>query len=521
MLPSVDNKGDPHYILVSNAPFTMAALNLCEDLWASILSFIAITATTCTTDTANRKQQLDSKREDDIDRYETAERSLRCTCKALRQILTSEPYYRAKVIDTYQKLNDGDEKGKQRSSANNRSAWPSAACVGGWRALNGILSHYAPLEGWYTVCDAWPWGLLVLCQFQEGKFCGDVVRAVTEANGDVTNSADSKQLRYHDYSERVFEISFEKGGEAKCEIVGTSAFRFGVLSAPASLRATGQHHVAFPRNGGILFQISDIAEFRPPPRYDLWTQRFVENFSDIETPSAVDLIKCLMNRQEGCERILLEYLDGPEGQPLSLNPISRSLTIHISSTMPFVNPGLYVGSYGADYGNFQHEIVQIRYLKVGGNDSDNSSVLEDAFGGRVPDEMSNLRSTILVSARKVTGDLHVPTGEVTWCANISADCQSSREPPHTIRDRRNIQHRVVRSWPGWGTLAFPYFACPHWDNGWLVQLEDDDRDDTSRFAFCWSSFEFDECTVLTALPNPGGSYLWSAASVKVAATDEA
>src|SRR5210317_842958 len=137
--------------------------------------------------------------------------SLRCTSRALNSLLTSEEYYRARVIDAIKsldELNDAMHNNKSTSlintassAPNTSSPWPHAESVGGYKNLFRILIDYAPLEGWYTLCDGWPWGFLVLIKFCDGLFCGEVISVSQEDNNGPSSPPTSCQPR------RIFEIS--------------------------------------------------------------------------------------------------------------------------------------------------------------------------------------------------------------------------------------------------------------------------------------------------------------------------
>ena len=95
--------------------------------------------------------------------------------------------------------------------------------------------------------------------------------------------------------------------------------------------------------------------------------------------------------------------------------------------------------------------------------------------------------------RKVTGDMHVPVGEITWFADITRRSDTNTAPT-TVEDQNGNRHRIVRSWNGMGTLAYPMFRNPSWDKGWLLELEG------NLFAFCWSQFHQQGITILYQFP---------------------
>ena len=63
----------------------------------------------------------------------------------------------------------GQLDGGQRDNAQ----WPALAS---WWALHRLLRVWAPREGFYSLANAWPWGLLLLLRFRDGAFVGEVLR---------------------------------------------------------------------------------------------------------------------------------------------------------------------------------------------------------------------------------------------------------------------------------------------------------------------------------------------------------
>jgi hypothetical protein len=390
------------------------------------------------------------------------------------------------------------------------SEWPSYQRVGKWRILNQILSKYAILEGFWVICDAWPYGYLILCRFQDEKFCGDIIYPLPTVIG-----KDNRQrniIRYRNLTERIFEISFaDDTGEESCKVLSSqTAAHFGIQEESVVI-----HNLCFPRNRGLLFEISDISEANYEDEDD--ENEGIITADGDTMPPIKSLISDMMNNEH---RFLMEYLDGPNGRPISdATACQMKESMWIDSNMPLIKPGLYVGSYGTHYGFRQHEIIQIRYFEISDNgrsQEDQRQVLNDAFGGRIPSDFSTKElkgePTFLISARKVTGDTHVPTGEVTWVANISKTIEDS-DRPEFVLDHNRQRHNVRRAWPGYGTLAHIIFQMPSWNEGWLYQLEDDEYDGSSRFAFAWSKYQNQKCIILNGLPNYCDSRFWNSSPV--------
>lgn len=138
--------------------------------------------------------------------------------RALHSLLTSEEYYQARVVDAIKTLDELDmhrtsDNGSLNSSStsctctNSRvTQWPCAESVGGYKNLFHILVDLAPLEGWYTLCDAWPWGYLVLMKFCDGMFCGEVV-SVSQDGSLLPPPPLPSDDGYDCQRKRIFEIS--------------------------------------------------------------------------------------------------------------------------------------------------------------------------------------------------------------------------------------------------------------------------------------------------------------------------
>jgi len=458
------------------------------------------------------------------------EQALRCVCTNLQQLLTSEKYHRARVMEEFGSGKHNVEMFDQKpSSSRSVHQWPKAEDVGGWRNLHEkILRPYAPLEGWHYVWNSWPWGLLVRCQFVDGKFCGDLIRAVPRAdvvsedmsmldNGRINENNDVHSV-YERVLDKVFEISFDENGAAKCAIMIPG---FGIPVSPStdsSCFVSHEHRICegtrryrYPsKSDGYLFSITwkrsmddpAIVDFAWPNIGDVphhWDdQRGPPSAHDIihiiqETNNALQRGESHRQAAEDCE-LLLEPLNDrlPSGTTTLLDPPPAS---------PALKPGLYVGDYGSEtYGPLRHEVLHISHMHV---DTTCADSLKNAFasslvGSRHPPperifgNEGTTSGTILV-ATKVTGDAHVPAGEITWFVDVTSGGVHNNAPS-TIRDQSDTEHRVVRSWYGMGTLSFPSFTRPSWDDGWLLELEG------NNFAFCWSQFRWEKHTILHEFP---------------------
>lgn len=466
--------------------------------------------------------------------------SLRCTSRSLNSLLTSEEYYRARVIDAIKsldELNDTMHKNRATSLLNKPSSspWPCAESVGGYKNLFRILIDYAPLEGWYTLCDGWPWGFLVLMKFCEGLFCGEVISMSSqEDNNGSSSPPTSCQPR------RIFEISFDSSGEANCTVNGKKAETFGVRwkSHNSSTKSSNNsyHKVkkrnvfrslqllhefddddVFPCNGGMLFHISDILKNNDESNGSAPIDPFFSNMTefgestdnDVLLPTACDIIQTLLEREmpvykykQNARRpsyvsrmkdhypngLLFEYLCGPEGRPLSNKVQTPTKSLN---TLHSLQPGFYVGKNTQRFHqrHLQNEIVKVRNHNIQyTRDKPNgfsSSFQEDLNVSKTdalvmvldiiqPNHLGSISDTenfTFVSGRKITGDIHVPSGETSWIAITSKLEEVTGFPtPPTAILQGSQYHQVTNAWPGWKQLARPFFIDSTWKKGWLLEL---------------------------------------------------
>jgi len=182
--------------------------------------------------------------------------------------------------------------------------------------------------------------------------------------------------------------------------------------------------------------------------------------------------------------------------------------------MPLITPGLYHGCYNLMYGKFRREVVLVYYKKFcWGNAKERSKCMtqikQDIFSNGVeqsdPKHLFSKISKYLhptkgdcvfVLGKKVTGDYHVTCDRLTFGALVSPQIEEKQQHNtfSRIRDRGDDgcgkTYPVLRRFFGFGTLSFPGFHSPHWDEGTLVQI--DPRDDSHKsqktcpsFAFVW------------------------------------
>lgn len=515
--------------------------------------------------------------------------SLRCTSRALNLLLTSEEYYRARVIDAIKsldELNDTMHNKRSTSSLLNKpssSPWPCAESVGGYKNLFRILIDYAPLEGWYTLCDGWPWGFLVLMKFCDGLFCGEVI-SVSQEDNNGPSSPPTCQPK------RIFEISFNSSGQAICTVIGKKAETFGVrwkshnsttkssnnsyhkvkkrdVFRSLQLRHEFDDDDVFPCNGGMLFHISDILKNNDESNGSVPTDPFFSNMTefvdatdnDVLLPTACDIIQTLLEREmpvykykQNARRpsyinrmkdhypngLLFEYLCGPEGRPLSNRVQTQAKSLNTLHPHPLQH-GFYVGKNTQRFHqrHLQNEIVKVRnhHIQYAGDKLNGFSSLfqEDLNVSKTdallmvldilhPNHLESISESedfTFVSGRKVTGDIHVPSGETSWIAITSTLEEVTGFPtPPTAILQDSQYHQVTNSWPGWKQLARPFFTDSIWKKGWLLELRGTKNAEVDEWGEGWK-YEIEahyvfwlpeerNYFILSKLSCHFGSYLW-------------
>jgi len=484
--------------------------DLCENLWVNIISYITSIDSqhVAPSSSSTENGQKGCIRKKLYSSQNSEEEALKCTCTLLNEILSSDEYYQSKAMDKFgfrTKKNDGVvENNDDQECCSSKDQWPSVESVGGWKVLyENILCIYAPLEGLYTICNAWPWGLLMQCHFVNGKFCGDLVRPIPGRR-----ESDGTCWCFKRLEDRVFEVTFKNGGMENCEMVigneGADVLDFG-LSFEQVVFEEGVAKTFPYKHHGFLFKIvlsgsqnstvnmnhnashSTRRKFRWPS-----LQEFPQNWNENEGfPWASDIIEGnlkIFQRRE----LLLE----PLKIPLMVNEYNPSMNRGISLTelqqistasWPLLRSGFYAASYGSSiYSCLGYEIMDLSYIRV---DTKNPMSIKEVFSSRQPPvsfyekKGHTTSSRVFLVGRKITGDIHVPAGEITWFADVTG-FNDTKMAPAIVEDEENGgRYRVVRSWNGLGTLSYPYLINPSWNDGWLLELEG------NLYSFCWKKFQ--------------------------------
>ncbi len=441
-----------------------------------------------------------------------------------------------------------------------KTTWPSVSdktfdvCRGGengsWRALYRVLQTWTPREGFYSLLEVNPWGMILRMRFMDGAFVGELLCPLEEQQIHTLRQVSGVEAAFR--YDAVLRIEFgDDGSVERVRIVGAADVGEGEGAGgnnkkpkPDDIKISfggDVKGVRYPTEFGSQFpnvvasagaiRIHDTIPDAPPSdsrvtrvgrRLSAALSALVSSGSSTSdtaesaTPT-VDLERALgdpasphthadifrelwrRGRMRGNAQLTLDWIDGPTRM--------SSFTYH--DGMPILRPGLYSGVYHEMYGKFRREVVLIEYRqyalpldkaardaawkRIGHeiyNQADNRTdgqsdatgvfdAVKDAVNATFHDRED---SVIFVIGRKVTGDVHVPMRQLTFGAvvhppiSLLAADGGTAPSISEVRDRGEGQskHRVIRSWSGWGTLAYPRFSSPSWARGMLVQVDEPD-----------------------------------------------
>jgi hypothetical protein len=236
--------------------------------------------------------------------------------------------------------------------------------------------------------------------------------------------------------------------------------------------------------------------------------------------------------------LLFEYVCGPEGRPLGYRAKASKGMFRNPQLLPQpLKPGFYAGKN--DRRHFQHhlryEVVQVRNHQLhtaSRNEADEIMLsFQESIKASKTDSLPSIVDLVksnhrgrfaFVSGRKITGDINVPTGELSWVAITSTlrDVADFPTPPVVLINGRQC-HQVTNAWPGWKQVARPFYCDSSWKKGWLLELRgtmnaDDEWNegfkycDEAQYVFWLPDEKFRNYFILSKLPCHFGSYLWDA-----------
>ena len=430
--------------------------------------------------------------------------------------------------------------------------WPS---LSSWWALFRVLSTWAPREGFYALPHAAPWGLVLLLRFRAGAIVGEVLK------GGAAGETRTEVLR----------VRFDERGRPHARACGAPV---ALVARPEGVAVPGDPSGVAPVSplpGNGAGRYVGVARFdapgllierREPVMYEggggdddddddegshVRAVRRARRAWAIDAPGdAAEMVASLLAL--AAPGLLLRAVDGPAVARLAAG----------RDGAPAIRPGLYVGAFGPQYGQHRRKTLLVEHrrfaLATPGDEAAWSRIAREIFlthersqhdrpvDRRADPNVRNSRAApfwqtardACVRARatevvfavglKVTGDLHVPAGAVTWgalvrpaladgdevapyCGRRDGGGRDRFERSTTVRDREDDrEERVADAWFGWGTLAFPGFAEPSWSSGQLCRLREEPSATggaaapSGRFAFTWHRARDDSATVLHWLP---------------------
>ena len=399
-----------------------------------------------------------------------------------------------------------------------------------WKSLYRVLHEWIPREGFYSLLEANPWGMIVRMRFHEGAFVGEMLCPREESQTlagqnafkyeQVLRIQFSKEDGSIERAHVVYEQASQSGGTAESEngLSGTSKVADARPNAKEEAIITLEgcnhaivhpfrHFTGFPAvvpsaraiqirpmsaSTGLISRLRSFAShssvldaLQPTSQRERVAREMLHNPSS-STSNAGTF--CHLFAHMGNLNLTLDWIDGP----------TRTSSFVYREGMPLLRPGLYSGVYEEVYGKYKREVILIEYRqyklpletredvwKLIGKEIFNQNEQRDstdaflAVQTGVNAALGNSEdSVVFVVGRKITGDVHVPMRQLTFGAIVHPALilpGADGEKPNigVVRDRggMNQNHQVTHSWSGWGTLAYPRFESPSWSRGMLVQVE--------------------------------------------------
>ncbi|CAL1172190.1 unnamed protein product [Cladocopium goreaui] len=373
--------------------------------------------------------------------------------------------------------------------------WPMLSARGLYRALE----QWMPMEGFYVLTTAFPWGLLALLRIESGKLCARVVRflpdtenfseievplfevSIREEKGNIRSSISAPWLQPNVAATVApIESSQLLASTEECFFHEPQDWRGGPFPSPPCLSTGG--NLGYPY--GLQDYIdSDSDQDEVVFLSEKWSPgRLGETEGEVKQHTSAMLRDMLgSSRSIPCDLALIR-------SPDEFMPADPSV--------PRLRPGLYVGDYAhALYGQFRVEVLLLDYVSLTPDEiraelQDPRRLFGRPGGGHPPpaqlQALAEMNQTItFMRVVKQCGDLHVPMGATTFvavCADVSSVLTQTPKPSRVQNRQTWSWESVARSWRGFGTLATPGFARPSWATGWLVQFAHGTGD---RFGFVW------------------------------------
>jgi len=412
-----------------------------------------------------------------------------------------------------------------RATEDRMKEWPALSSHGLYRALE----QWAPMEGFYVLTPAFPWGMLVLVRITDGCVVANVIRFVPLETGQFLE-VPVPLFRVAIHEERlgvvrsVLDAPWLGGHTAQlsnlepqhlCARTEVAAHFSSCMIHEARLfTARRALRVSIESNAGDSAAMVTM-EGTTTPSSDGCERESTPALSTLQ--SGTDAQSTGRSKQLGREwqpgrlfgtaeqalgqtNAMLQHMLGDLAIPCDLALIRSPRDFSpLDSSFPGVRPGLYVGDYGHEfYGQFRTEVLLVEYATLTCQDlaeemQDPRRIFTRPNGEQAPLQLSALAELsgpfTFMRIVKQCGDCHVPMGATTFVAICGPPeaCAALADPegaPQVIENRQARQmESVLRVWRGFGTLAMGGFHDPNWDGGWLIRLVDDGACGEQRFGF--------------------------------------
>lgn len=382
-----------------------------------------------------------------------------------------------------------------------------------WKVQYQILADWFPKQGFYSILEAAPWGMLIRLQLEApNRMVGDLLWPVDTGDSQV-------------HTIRIFDIFLDyhsnKNGETNTTFLSEKIhFHHDIVSQNHKLSMVHYNTINYdddhnsrlivpaiisdcPSNAiqhGAISIISTARKLMDPVE-----RRTLDQIWAPWSPSLpTEMLQCLFQHES---HLTLDWVHG------ALLPQQSSLVL------PSMKPGLYSAVYERIYGKYKREIILVEFLhyELNSNKHDDSSMWQDIQSTvfqspsvqKDPEDIfETIRTGILnyhahqceqdasysktpitfVIGRKVTGDFHVPMKQLSFGALLFPRLEetTTENRPTRFRDQASSAteaYSITQSWYGWGTLAHPLFVKPLWSRGIFVTAVSSSEE--PQFGFVW------------------------------------